>query len=604
MDRSVYNSVPWLNNTVTARFMKLFKSDKPGIYSRAELREIKFTAFANLPRAYKTPGKKELDAAAIKQRLADLRRFPIRQLETAAHILSSLNQATLKSDKRLELTLTILRQTYPVISQFYDSYQGKENSLPEKKERREALTDCIHVISEVAISYKHLFQESFTTEDRAYRKARTSIYEYGFRILEMMLVEQRLRALRYQRLPRSAWRDGNHIFFSMALHNDFFETRKLTGLVGIKKREPHHGASYAPERNLLQLYLSVQLFGALDVSTWPTNLFHVPDAYMAYLNPGINLSGDDGQSLKEGHLLTWMGNEGPPVFDRPAKLDPPTIQIDFTRYNNVLVKDYEAIASMKFIGSFDPAKLSRPLQKVKEEDRVPVLQMMLAALRKRQRQAQRHVVFSDNNVEVYFGFREVAQLLTDRSKGDLARQLRSRKFSDTLARSSAQFIDGNRQVAGTQWQILNFSAGGILISTLETDFGRAIALGQLVAFIPDEKTALPSIGFVCRLNRPEDQVVEVGIARLGNYAEVVILERVGQGEDDFRLPVILVQNTADNWQIIVEPRDELLPGAPVRLLRDSGPVPARLGEVYLTKKEFMVFELRSPGLQRLPPHKS
>lgn len=582
--------------------MRLFRSDKPGLYSRAELRKIRFATFANLPRAYRIPDKKEIEADAIQHRLAELRRFPVRQLEAAARLLSGLNQAKLKPEKRRELTRLVLRQTYPLVSQFYDTYQGKENSLPEKKERRESLTRCIDLVSEVAVSYRHLFQDTFTTGGRSYQKARRSIYEYAFRVLEMILVEQRLRALRYQRLPRSAWRDANQIFFAMALHNDFFESRKLTGLVGIKKRDPKHGAGTVPERNLLQLYLSVQLFGVLDVSTWPTSLFHVPDAYLSYLNPGISLTGDDGQPLKEGHLLTWLGNEAPPAFDRPAKLEGPTIQIDFTRYNNALMKDYETMASMKFIGEFDAGKLSRPLQRLAEEDRVPVLQMMLAALRKRQRKAQRHAMFADNGVQVYFGFPEVAHLMTDRSGGDLARQLRSRKFADTLARSSTVLVDGNRQATATRWQILNFSAGGILISTLETDFGRTVALGQLVAFLPDDASARPSIGFVCRLNRPEDQVVEVGIARLGNYAEVIILESIVAGEDGFRLPAILVQNTADNWQLIVEPRDSLLPGSPVRLLRDGGPAPARLGDVYLTKKEFMVFELRSPGLQQ--PRKS
>ena len=584
--------------------MKLFKSDKPGIYSRAQLRKVDYTAFANLPRAYKTPGKKDLDVEAIEHRLRKLRPFPVRQLDAAAHFLSGLNQATLKPETRRTLTLAILAQVYPVISQYYETYQGKENSLPEKQERREALNACIRVAAEAGVAFRHLFRESFTPEDRAYRKARSAIYEYGFRVLEMVLVEQRLRALRYQRLPRSAWQDANRIFFAMALHNDFFEARKLLGRVGIRKRESRQGGGNAPERNLLQLYLSIQLFGVLDVSTWPTSLFHVPDAYLTYLNPGISLSGDDGQPLKEGHLLTWMGNEGPPVFERPAKTSGPTMQIDFTRYNNTLMKDYETIASMKFIGDFDAARLSRPLQRIAEEDRVPVLQMMLAALRKRQRTAQRHAVFSDNNVQVYFGLGEVMHLLAELSGGDMARQLRSREFATSLARSSTLVGDSRRQASGTYWQILNFSAGGILISTLETDFGRTVALGQLVAFIPDEAGGQPSIGFVCRLNRPEDQIVEVGIARLGNYAEVVILESIVAGEEGFRMPAILVQNTTDNWQIIVEPRDSLLPGSPVRLSRDAGPAPARLGDIYLTKKEFMVFELRSPGLQKPPPRKT
>jgi hypothetical protein len=583
--------------------MKLFKQDRLGMYSQSELRKVEFTAFANLPRPYKIPNRKELDATVIQQRLAELRRSPVRLLEAAAHIQSSLNQAKLKPNKRLELTLIILRQSYPQISEYYDAYQGKANSLPEKKERRDALVACISVVSEVAVSYKHLFSESFTADDAAYRKARNVIYEHAFRIFEMTLVEQRLRALRYQRLPRSAWRDCNQIFFAMALHNDFFDPCKLTGLVGIRKRESRSGGRQTSERNLLQLYLSVQLFGVLDVSTWPTNLFYVPEAYMSLLNPGIKITGDDGQPLKEGHMLTWLNNQGPPVFDRPTDLPGPTVQIDFTVYNNALVKDYETLASMKFLGNYDPRKLSRPLQKIPEEDRIPVLQMLLAALRKRRRKAQRHTLFDRNQVAVYFGMREVMSLLVDTTGPERGNKLGSRQFTDTLARSHALLLDGEQKEIKTQWQILNFSAGGVLISTLENDFSRVVALGQLVAFIPYQDTSQPSLGYVCRLNRPEDQVVEVGIARLGNYAEVIILENIVADRDAPKLPAILVQNTADNWQLIVRPGTDLLPGSPVRLLRDRAPAPARLGDIYLTKKEFMVFELRSPGLQRLPPVK-
>lgn len=579
--------------------MKLLKPKSPTIHSPADLHKVEFAVFAYLPNAYKTPDKKYLEPESIQRRLSALARFPVRQLVDASHILSSLNRMTLKAEKRLELTTRILKQIYPVISQYYFSYQGQKNSLPEKTDRRESLIASINVIQQFAISYKHLFREVFTSEAKHYKKVRKGAYDYGFRILEMLLIEQRLRALRYQQLPRNAWQDSNQVFFAMALHNDFYEHRAMNGFIGIKKRERHHGPGYVLERNILQLYLSIQLFGVLDVSTWPTNLFHVPDTYMEYLNPGIIVSGDDGQPIKEGSLLTWLNNDDRPVFIRPDKLNGPAILLDYTPINNILVKDYETIASMKFIGDYDSKKLSRPLQKVKEEERVPVLQMMLSALRKRERRTQRHAVFKDNILRVYFGFGEVVRLLTEIYGGELSRLLRSQDMTNFLAESSAILTDSGKSSAMSRWQILNFSAGGILISTVETDFSKVVSLGQLLAFVPNEETKQPSIGYVCRLNRPEDQVVEVGISRLANYAEVIVIEGVVR-EDGIKMPAILTQDSSDNWQLIVPPKDELLPGLPIRLVRNSGTAPARLGDVYLTKKGFTVFELRSPGIRKQP----
>ena len=578
--------------------MKLFKSDNQQLYSTAELEKFNFTAFANQPRVYKTPEKKDLDIGAYQKRLSNLRRVPVRQLDDAKNILTNLNRLSLKSDKRLELLKLVLNEIYPNITLWYEKYQGRQNSLPEGEERREALIACIDAIEQVAIAYKHLFSEVFRPEAKRYKKNRQQIYEYGFRILEMLLVEQRLRALRYQKLSRNAWQDSNHVFFALALHNDLDEQKPLHGFIGIRKREKHHGPGTVLESDARRLYLSLQLFGLLDVTSWPTHLFHVPHGYIDSLNPGIKVSGDDGQPLKEGCLLTWLENDGSPKFERPDQLKGPSIQLDYTQYYNRLVKDYESIASMKFIDAYDPKNLSRPLFRLKEEDRVPVLQMMLTSLRKRQRNTRRHALFNDNIVKVYFGLGEVYRLLTDLQRTDSDFIMSSRQFTDSMTRISSLLDMGEKRNKKSPWQIVNFSAGGILISTLEADFSAPVSLGQLIAFIPAEEVSEPSLGFICRLNRPQDQMVEVGISRLANYAEVLLVEGVSSYENAENIPAMLIQDGADNWQLVTQPRDDLKPGLPIKLLRADSKAPARLGDVYLTKKEFTVFDLRSPGLQK------
>jgi hypothetical protein len=578
--------------------MKLFKSDNQQNYSKAELEKLNYTAFANMPRAYKSPEKRDLDLDAARKRLSNFRRLPVRQLEDAKNILTNLNRLSLKPDKRLELLNLVLKEIYPNIAIWYDKYQGRQNSLPEGEERREALIACIDVVEQIGIAYKHLFSEFYRPEARRYKKNRDASYEYGFRVLEMLLVEQRLRALRYQKLPRTAWQDSNHVFFGLALHNDLDEPKPLHGFIGIKKREKHHGPGTLLESNARRLYLSLQLFGVLDVTSWPTHLFHVPHRYIDSLNPGIKVTGDDGQPLKEGCLLTWLENDGPPKFERTEQIKGPTIQLDYTQYYNRLVKDYEAIASMKFIDTYDPRNLSGPLHRLKEEDRVPVLQMMLTSLRKRKRNTRRHALFSDNVVKVYFGLGEVLKLLTDLRRKDSEFVMQSRQFTDSLAQYSSLVALGEKSNVATQWQIQNFSAGGILISTMETDFNTSVALGQLIAFIPTEEVSDPSLGFVCRLNRPQDQMVEVGIHRLANYVEVLLIEGVGNTDEKGYIPAMLIQDGAENWQLVTQPRDDLKPGLPIRLLRAGNKAPARLGDVYLTKKEFTIFDLRSPGLQK------
>jgi hypothetical protein len=181
--------------------------------------------------------------------------------------------------------------------------------------------------------------------------------------------------------------------------------------------------------------------------------------------------------------------------------------------------------------------------------------------------------------------------------GDLKKVLQSRKFSDKLAQNSL-LLSGNDRLHGTRWQLLNFSAGGVLLSTMEIDFNIPVTLGQLVAFIPTEETNQPSLGFVCRLNRPQDRIVEVGITRLANHAEVVLTTGIGEEGEEQTLPAILLQDQTDDWKLITESRDDVQPGMPLRLLRNAQTLPARLGEVQLSKKEFKLFALSSPGLRR------
>ncbi len=578
-----------------ALFRKKASAADPPLVKRGQ---VKFSGFAHLPQPYRKPEKKDLESAQLQRRLRNLAKIPLRQLEEAKNVLSALNRMQLKPESRLQLVENITQIVYPVVARYYEKYQAAHNSLPEGSERRKALMASIDVVSQLAVAYKHLFAGSYHRNSRKLNKEGSILYQYGFRILEFILLEQRLRALRYQKLSRDAWLDCNQIFFVLAAHEHLDEPLALHGVTGMKTRSKSHGPGYVFEVSLRRLYLSIQLFGLLDVSTWPTHLFHVPDNYLESLNYGISLSADSGDEFRAGILLTWQQNDAPPFFERTEKLTPPAIQLDYTAYYNALIKDYEKIASMKFINSFDEKQLSRPVVRVKEEERVPVLQMMLGSLHQRERRSRRHAVFKNNAVRVYFSLSEVMRLLIDMTSKDLKQVLQSRKFTDQLAQSSATVVVDGKQPASTQWEILNFSAGGILIATMETDFSNPVQLGQLVAFVTEEEMRQPSVGFVCRLHRPADRLVEVGITRLANYAEALVIQGVGEQAESIYLPAILLQDSADNWQLVVKPQDDLLPGLPLKLIRSDSHAPARLGNVFLTKKEFTVFELRSPGLKK------
>jgi len=559
-----------------------------------------YAQFSNLPPSYRRPRKKEINFELYQEKLGHLHQFPARMLEEAAAILSSLNIMQLKPELRLEITNMIMSHAYPALAIWYQKYQGMENSLPESKDRRTTLTASVKVLEQLAISYMIYFKELYSPSPRRFKKQSEKLTAAGFRLMEIFMLLQRVRALRYQKLSRNDWQNCNQLLFSLRLHDAIDTTYKLHGSVGIRsERSGQNSRKDFLRSSVRKLYLSIQLFGLMDVSTWPTRMFHLPDLYLDYLNgEGLKMIDDDGRELNPGFLYTDLYQDMTLRFDRPASIHTPAVQVDISGLYNALVNDHETIAKMKFISDFDASKLSRPLRHMDEEERVPILDMMLLALQPRKRQQRRHAVFSDDALKVYFGKREVMHLLTDLSRHDFKEVMRSRQFADTLAQQSSVFSEDANQHMHSFWRMVNFSTGGMQLRTRETDFSKPVQLGQLMAFVPEDNVRKPTLGVVVRLQRYDDGFVEVALRCLSNHSEAAfIFEQSGMEKDKGR-PVIIYQDLSDHWFIILNPENDFVPGMPFWLIRAKGNrIPVRLGEVWMAKKEFLIFEMRSPGLQ-------
>ena len=548
---------------------------------------------------FKDVEKSDLNRSKIIQQIEYHKKFPIRLLEESSNILQKINRQRLSSKQRKEHAELLVSYIYPVVLLWFDKYQKQENSLPESNERRNALIASIEAIHQLSISYKLLFRDFYSADIKEYKKNNKLAYQYGARSLELIRLEQRLRALRYQKLPKVCWQHCNQIFFSFAHQNEIDTDYELIGLIGIRKSSDKLRKGGVPKSNIRKLYLSIQLFGVLDVTTWPTRMFHIPDAYLDLLSgEGLKLIADDGKDLKPGFLLTHFKNEMPPVFKRSDNFPSPLIRFDYTNLYNILVKDHKEIGKQQFLDDFDESKFSRPLVEVREVDRVPVIELMIMGLTPRERRQKRHTSFDDTSLSVYFGFHEVNRLLKDLIAPDQSQVRESRQFIDTLAMSSALLAEEQKSHMAASWTITNFSTGGLLINTEETDFSNPIQIDMLMAFtMPDNKNH-PILGFVRRLNRTNAKQIEVAIVRLSNYAEAAGVQAQGEMDSLTAKAVILIKDVRGEWNLIVKTSMHYLKGEPLKLIRANGsPLPVRLGEVVYTKKDFKVFELRSPGLE-------
>jgi len=548
---------------------------------------------------FKSADKNDLNRKEIVQKLDAYEKFPVRLLEEASHVLLKINRVLLKPKQRKEFADLLTSYIYPVVSLWYEKYQKAENILPESNERRNALVASIDAVHQLSISYKLLFREYYSTDVKEYKKNNQLAYQFGARSLELIRLEQRLRALRYQKLPKVSWQHCNQIFFSFIHYNEVDENYKLIGLAAVRKTADKLRMGGVPNSSIRKIYLSIQLFGLLDVTTWSTRMFHVPDCYLDLLaGKGLKIVADDGEKLKPGFLLTHYKSEMPPVFKRSDNLPSLLIQFDYTNLYNILVKDHKEIGKQQFLEEFDEKKISLPLAEMKEVDRVPAIELMIMGLTSRERRQKRHALFNDSKLSVYFGFHEVNRLLKDLIAQDQARVRESREFIDTLAMSSALLADEQKSYMATSWTVTNFSVGGLLISTQETDFSNPIQIDMLMAFTMPDNKKHPVLGFVRRLNRPTSKHVEIAVVRLSNYAETAGVQAQDELDSSTAKAVILIKNIRGEWNLIIKTSMFYSKGEPLKLIRANGShLPVRLGEVIYTKKDFKVFELRSPGLE-------
>lgn len=551
--------------------------------------------FANLPTAFKSAGKEVLSKEEYLARLDGLKQYSIKQLQEAAQFVSHLNRVQLKAEKRVTLAMAILGSVYPVMARYYQSFQSSANSLPETTDRRQVIVAGVELVEQAAIACKHVFRELYSPKSSAYRRQREQLQETGVRILELLRLEQRWRALRHQKLPANAWKDTNRVFFSLLAHDDVQEKVALLGDIGTWRRT-NTDKRAAPSASPLALYFSIQLFGLVDTPSWSTRLFHAPDAYLETVDNAMQLQADHNELIQPGWLLTGIDHGGPALFNRDTRLLAPRILIEYSNLYNRMVMDYEELAKMKFIGNVDASKVSKPLLSLEPMERLPFLESMLFGLRPRERRQKRHAAFGSESLRMYFSFREAFRLLMDLASPDVRRVADSRAFIDTLASHSAGINDSSGYDQ-TRWEIANFSTGGILVVTRESSYTTPIQVGQIAAFISGKESKRPLIGYVTRIHRPSDQSIEVAVVRLSSHAESALIVSEAGKYANQRLGVILFQNMEGRWSVIAKHDYDLVSGTPLRLVRENNkPLPARLGNVLLTRQEFVVFELSTPGM--------
>lgn len=563
----------------------------------------------------------------------ELGAHPIEQLREIDRYLQQLNSERISAKNRMAWVEHAMQYACPAMRKIYSEYY-KTDALPEPHDRREGLVAAINVCGQLAMGYKRQLMMDFSLSDARYARVRTRVQKHALRVLELLRMEQRLRAMRYQKLPARAWRNCNRIFFALSQCEDV--SIQYPGLNCLQLTLGHKGNDLerrAPSMvSINSVYLSIQINGLLDSNTISSRKMHLVDLHVAQIINSITVFPDHGKSLGRGKILIYPNQDCPAYFKRQdakhLKLHQQwqnehdengadevslaeqlkAIIVDVAPLDAALMLEHKKLLE-RFESSIIMKDANKGQSKVTDQDdlmNLLTIDAMCDGLQLKQRKQQREPAVGQKILYVYNGFMSVYKLLVDMAAEDAEVPVvlgDEHDLRDALAGRSALIASDLESAESGQWFVVDKSEGGVHMKTRESQFTTALFIGQVVAFgFSREELKNPTLGYVLRLNRNLNKEIEVTIRILSQQAEATAVQSEFLSKNDMALPAIVLRgraetelNTGDgdagNTQLVLHHSHRLSPGTAIQIESSYQQQAYVIDELVKLQKEFIIYHL-------------
>jgi hypothetical protein len=561
-------------------------------------------------------GQQQQKIAPPPESWRDLNDHPINLLREVERYLKRLNSERVALKKRLAWVEHCLQYACPAIRKVYsEHYKGE--ALPESHDRREGLVAAINTCAQLAAGYKHILKHDYELADQRYVRVRDRVQRCALRVLEFIRMEQRLRALRYQKLPPVAWLDCNRIFFALAQCEDLDQPQEgLTCMqLQSERKSPDPERRAAPVASIRQVYAAIQVYGLLDTNTLSSPKMHVADAQLCKVLPELKVTTDAGGTLATGQVIVYHNQDRPPFFERQDEkaqaalakerelllakeqdcshlMAPIAVRINLTPLEEALVEEHRQLLA-RFDhsdeegrpGVMDPGDLSLLL----------TVDAMCDKLHLKRRREQRDYAVGRKVMYVYNGFMSAYKLLMDAVAEDddsRAQLADENQLRDALAGRSALIAsDEDSNIAG-QWFVMDISEGGVHIKTRESQFTTSLFIGQLVAYsFSREELREPAVGYICRLSRNAQGDMEVTLRSLAKRAKATAVQSSFLSQNDMALPGILTLKDDGPEGLILHQSHRLTQGTPVTVGGEGEQRTLIIADTLDIQREFVFYSL-------------
>lgn len=519
-----------------------------------------------------------------------LQESPVQLLSVVGGHLTLLNRYRASISSRQRHLDVSCQYGLPAIREVYLSFQKKEE-FPESEHRRLALVVSIDVVKGLSTGYKLLLLHYYSLSDRKFNLNKERVQMLGFRIMELIYMEQYLGALRYQKLSEHTWRDCNQLFF--ALHeisyvkNKFLFSANMNKLAG-QTRKSAGSSKTVDYSNIQQLYLLIQLMGIMDIISWPFPMVYKMESYLYNLCEKIKIKSDHGRELEQGNLIVYNEQICPPLFSRLDSGSKPAVLLDTADFEHAMRVTYdELVAENLNQNMHDGVDLSLDLF-----DEQNLLNKMLNKLHYLSRAEPRKYINQYSDLQLFFGFKECFQFIRDMSDSDY--DLLNKDFSlrKTLAQKTSLIVTETDVKNDQRWYVINESQGGVHLRLKETKSTPSMFIGQIVvANLQHDGKNKYDVGYVSRIHRGRDSDVEITIIKLGAYADCVGLQDEQLKKQGNLAPSILVNSYSGDQILLLYNKQYVNLGSDLSLLWKNESQAVQLGPRRLKMPEFIGYQI-------------
>ena len=570
-------------------------SKKAGDKATGEGFELKF----DLP-PYRQQESKLPDVANVWLHLEALTSEPIHLLVELNLFLHELNRTFVSIAKRHNITEHCLQYASPAIRSIYFEHQ-KGKALPENRLKREAVTAAIKCVKELSYSYKRIIKNDFSLAGKDLKTAKRRLAKSLFSALEMIYAEQRLKALRYQKLGKLTWRDCNNLYVVIQKTDDPRRLFKPMLYLNFNRALANESGAKSIKTSCEEIFVLIQLFGFIDPNSLSLQQSVIVENYLKQVLPELHVEAFKVDQLPLQYVVTSYGQERPPALNEDNGDNEYSLSIDINPLVTRLKQDYLHLLShlnsaqdkLEHDQSGKKALNAKAVNSHEDIERILALQNMLKKLREVQRTDTRKYSVKPQQLYLYNGFTAGFRMLNANKLRFKDQSRLQNQLNITLAQRSSLLADDGQEDTLTHWEIINESASGLLLRTKENQYIKNLFIGQLIVFAKSkEKLSNPACGWVVRIYRDNQANVEVSLKILALQIESVVTQTEFLQKNAMGMPGIMILDAGEDLQLLMHQSHRLLPGTQVLIQRAGIGHDYTVADMACLQREFVVYRLR------------